>query len=183
MKCLLEARLIALTSHSLITFSFLFFLSFFFVVVVVVVFRVKPVACGSSQARGQIGAHSHRNTRSKPHLWPTPQLRATSDPHPLSGPGIEPASSWILIGFISTEPHQALPSFHFHKQPWELASIISILRIRKPRHKRKRHEFQGKSWFGQELAFQQITNLLGFNFLVYEQQLTLVECVLCARPT
>ena len=43
-------------------------------------FRAAPMAYGSSQARGRIGAaaaglhHSHSNTRSKPHLQPTPQL-------------------------------------------------------------------------------------------------------------
>ena len=37
-------------------------------------FRAAPVTCGSSQARGQIGAtaadlhHSHSNARSEPHL-------------------------------------------------------------------------------------------------------------------
>ena len=45
-----------------------------------------PVANGGSQARGPVGAaaaglyHSHSNTRSEPHLPPTPQLMATSDP-------------------------------------------------------------------------------------------------------
>ena len=45
-------------------------------------FRAVPAACGSSQARGQIGAaaaslhHSHSNIRSRPHLQPTPQLMA-----------------------------------------------------------------------------------------------------------
>ena len=45
-----------------------------------------PVACGSSQARGRIGAaavglrHSHSNTRSEPHLQPTLQLATTPDP-------------------------------------------------------------------------------------------------------
>ena len=49
-------------------------------------FRGTPVAHGGSQARGQIGAvaaglhPSHKNTRSKPHLWPTPQLTAMPDP-------------------------------------------------------------------------------------------------------
>ena len=44
------------------------------------------MAYGGSQARGQIGAiaeglhHSHSNTRSEPHLEPTPQLAATLDP-------------------------------------------------------------------------------------------------------
>ena len=37
------------------------------------------IASGSSQARGWITAaaasYSHSNTRSKPHLWPTPELR------------------------------------------------------------------------------------------------------------
>ena len=42
-------------------------------------FRVTPVAYGSSLARGQIGAadaslhHSHSNSGSEPCLWPTPQ--------------------------------------------------------------------------------------------------------------
>ena len=42
-------------------------------------------AYGSSQARGRMGAtaasiyHSHGNARSKPRLWPTPQLKATLD--------------------------------------------------------------------------------------------------------
>ena len=48
----------------------------------------KPVAHGGSQARGLIRAtaadphHSHRDTRSKPCLRPTPQLTATPDPSP-----------------------------------------------------------------------------------------------------
>ena len=54
-------------------------------------FRNTPKAYGGSQARGQIGAvaaslcHSHSNSRSKPHLQPTPQLMTTLNPfHPLS---------------------------------------------------------------------------------------------------
>lgn len=45
---------------------------------------------GRSQARGQIRAaadslnHSHSNTRSKPHLWPTPQLMVIPILNPLS---------------------------------------------------------------------------------------------------
>jgi len=52
---------------------------------VVVFSRTAPVAYGGSQARGPIGAtapslhHSHSNTGSKPHLQPTPQLKATPD--------------------------------------------------------------------------------------------------------
>ena len=78
------------------TFFFLFF------------FRVIPMACGSSQVRGWIGAaaaglcHSHSNTRSKPRLWPTPQLMAMLDSltH-WSRPGIQTLYSWILVGFVT----------------------------------------------------------------------------------
>ena len=68
----------------------------FFVVVVVLFFRAAPKAYGGSQARGRIGVvaaglpHSHNNARSLAH-W--------------ARPGIEPVSSWILVRFISTEPH------------------------------------------------------------------------------
>ena len=49
-------------------------------------FRATPAACGSSQARGRIGAvaaglcYSRSNVGSKPHLQPTPQLVAMLDP-------------------------------------------------------------------------------------------------------
>ena len=70
-------------------------------------------ACGSSQARGQIGAaaaglhHSHSNAGSEPCLNPTPQLTMPQCHIPKLlrvRPGIELASSWILIGFISSVP-------------------------------------------------------------------------------
>ena len=60
-----------------LSLSFFFFFAFF---------RAAPVAYGGSQARGLIGpvaaglCQSHSNARSKPHLWPTPQLTATLDP-------------------------------------------------------------------------------------------------------
>ena len=47
-------------------------------------FRAKPKAYGGSQARGLIEAIAaslyHSNAGSKPHLRPTPHLRATLDP-------------------------------------------------------------------------------------------------------
>ena len=69
------------------------------------------MACGSSQARVQSELqlrttampdmncvcnlhHSSGNTRSLTH-W--------------AGPGIKPTSSWILVGFITTEPQWELP--------------------------------------------------------------------------
>ena len=54
-------------------------------------FRAAPVAYGSSQARGQIGAAaadlhlSHSNVESEPNLPPTPQLTAMLDPQPTEG--------------------------------------------------------------------------------------------------
>ena len=62
-------------------------------------FRATPTGYGGSQAGGQIGAvatgllHSHSNARSLTH-----RMR----------PGIEPASSWMLVRFVSAEPRQEL---------------------------------------------------------------------------
>ena len=77
-------------------FSFFFSLS-----------RSAPVAFGSSQARDQIIAtaaslHQSSNTGSKPHLHPfaTACSNTRSLPHWVSL-GIEPASSWILVGFLT----------------------------------------------------------------------------------
>ena len=59
--------------------------------------RVAPVAYGSSQAKGRIGAvtaglpHSHDDTGSEPHLQPSPPLVAASDPEPTErGQGLNP---------------------------------------------------------------------------------------------
>ena len=65
------------------------------------------MAYGSSQAKGRIGAaaaglyHSHSNAESELYLKPTPQLRQCRILNPLSEAGIEPASSWILDGFVT----------------------------------------------------------------------------------
>ena len=63
--------------------------------------------------------HSHSHTGSKPHLWPTPELTAMLDPltH-WAGSGTEPLSSWILIGFISSEPLCKLPWAAFDNRLW-----------------------------------------------------------------
>ena len=42
--------------------------------------------------------HSHSNSGSELHLQPTTQLTA------MLRPGIEPASSWIIVRFVSAEP-------------------------------------------------------------------------------
>ena len=67
-------------------------------------FKAAPMAYGGSQARGQIGAvavtytTAHGNTGSLTH-W--------------ARPGIEPASSWILVRFMSTEPWRELRLLQF----------------------------------------------------------------------
>ena len=65
---------------------FLLFGCFFVLFCFVLLFRAAPAAYGDSQARGLIRAaaaglhHNHSNTGSKPHLRPTPQLAAMTDP-------------------------------------------------------------------------------------------------------
>ena len=99
------------------SFSFLFFFFFF---LSFCLFRATPAAYGGSLAGGLIGAtaaglhHSHSNTRSKLHLRPTPQLKATLHPQThWARPGIKPETSWLLVRFISTAPRWELVSYHF----------------------------------------------------------------------
>ena len=84
-------------------------------------FRATPTAYGRCQARGQIRAaaagllHRHGNARSEPHLWATPRRSRQCqifNPH-WAGPGIEPASSCILVRFVTTEPQQLPGYIHF----------------------------------------------------------------------
>ena len=62
-------------------------------------FRAAPAAYGGSQARGWIGTavaglhHSHSSARSLTHS---------------ERPGSEPMSSWIPVGFVTTEPQREL---------------------------------------------------------------------------
>ena len=82
----------------------------------VCLFRAKPAAYGSSQARDWIRAaaaslyHSRSNAGSEPRLQPTPQFKVnTRSLTHWARPRIEPASSWMLIRFVSTEPQCELP--------------------------------------------------------------------------
>ena len=76
-----------------------------------------PMAYGSSQARGRIGATvaslhcSHSNTGFEPLLvtYTTAHGNARSITHRLR-PGIESSSSWILVRFSTAEPLQELLS-------------------------------------------------------------------------
>ena len=86
-------------------------------------FRAIPAACGPSQARGWLNwSYSCRPTPQPQQLriWgvsatsataigtATPDPRASATPNPWARPGIEPESSWILVGFISAVPQQEL---------------------------------------------------------------------------
>jgi len=83
-------------------------------------FRATPLAYGSSQARGQIGAtaaglhHSYSNTGSKPY---TAAHHNTGSLTHWEKPGIEPESSWFLVGFISAAPQQELQKQTFLLPP------------------------------------------------------------------
>ena len=89
--------------------SFAFSVFCFVLFFVFCLFRAEPTAYGGSQARGLIGAvatdlhHSHSNAKSLTH-W----LR----------PGIEPATSWFLVGFVSAVPWRELPFCVFKRKIW-----------------------------------------------------------------
>ena len=55
-------------------------------------FRDAPVAYGGSQARGRTWAEAASLHHSSQQCWIL---------NPLSSPGIQPASSWILVGFVN----------------------------------------------------------------------------------
>ena len=110
------------TTISIIPLLFLFhfspcgFIYLLFLFIYFFLFRAAFMAYGGSQARGQIGA-------GRP--IPQPQqhgIQATSVIYTMAHgnagslthwarPGFKPASSWILIRFVSTEPRQELPRF------------------------------------------------------------------------
>ena len=81
-------------------------------------FRVAPKAYGRSQARGPIGAvaadlhRSHSSTGSEPSRQPRAHSNARSLIHWVR-PGMEPPSSWIPVGFITTEPQWKLHKHSF----------------------------------------------------------------------
>ena len=75
-----------LLSHLFLRIVRVFWGVFLFLFCLFAFSRAAPAACGSSRARGRMGAvaaslhQSHSNAGSVPHLGPTPQLTATPDP-------------------------------------------------------------------------------------------------------
>ena len=101
-------------------------------------FRVIPVAYGNSQARGQIGAavaslpYSHSGIWAVSVTYTTDHSNTESLTHWLR-PGMEPASSWILLGFVTTEPQWELYislwlPITLH---WEVCFYLFFLHLRK----------------------------------------------------
>ena len=99
----------------------------------ILLFRATSTAYGSSQARDLIRAvaaglcRSHSNARSKPRRQPT--LELTTAHHNTRSfthwarPGIEPVTSWFLVGFVSTAPQRELFLQH---------EFIVLQRLRSP---------------------------------------------------
>ena len=80
-------------------------LSFYF-------FRATSMAYGSSQARGRVGAVAASLRHS--HIWATSETYAAACNNARSWtrwarPGIEPTSSWILVGFLTHWATEATP--------------------------------------------------------------------------
>ena len=98
-------------------------------------FRAAPAACGSSQARGQLGASA-----ASPHFQlQQHQIQATPATFTIahgntgslthwSRPGITPTSSWVLVGFLTYwaamgTPH---PGFYTLGTVIKSSNLISI---------------------------------------------------------
>ena len=94
------------TSYSKEKFLLLYNLLFF-----IFIFRATPLANGTSQARGLIGAtaanlcHSHSNRGSAASLliYTTAHGKVRSLTH-WARAGIKSVTSWLLVGFVITEP-------------------------------------------------------------------------------
>ena len=123
-------------AKGVISFSALHFVCWF-VLFCFCLFRATPLAHGSFQARGL--RHSHSNTRSKSRLRPTLQTYTTA--HGSAGslthwvrPVIEPASSWVVVMFLTAMPRWELLylycffPFPFHAQPI-LRGYLRVTRI------------------------------------------------------
>ena len=103
-------------------------LFFFFVFYLL---RATPTACGGSQARSQIGAvatslcHSYSigcGIRATSENYTTAHGKARSLTH-WERLGIEPASSWILVGFLNHWTTTGTPLSHTRNSPLILFEV------------------------------------------------------------
>ena len=127
----LYTTLLIYTSLTLFSVSLVFsmkFILFYFILFFFLLLRAAPVACGDSQARGQIGAtaaglhHSHSNAGPKPCLRPTTDHGKAGSLTHWARPGMEPATSRFLVGFVSASPQRDLPT-------WSLTFLILYFRV------------------------------------------------------
>ena len=78
-------------------------------------FRAAPEAHGGSQTRGRIRAtaaglhHSHSHAGSELCLTYTTAHGSARVLTHIARPGIEPASAWMLVRFLSAEARQEFP--------------------------------------------------------------------------
>ena len=86
--------------------------------VCVCLFRAALAAYGSSQARGWIRAIANSLCQSHSNAWSLTHW---------ARPGIEPASSWMLVRFVSAEPQWELPQMQSLKEPICHGPIFSIV--------------------------------------------------------
>ena len=82
-------------------------------------FRAIPMAYGSSHARCQIRATAYTIATAMSDQSCICNLLCSSWQHRILNPptGIEPASSWVLVGFIADEPQRELPFFFLMATP------------------------------------------------------------------
>ena len=84
---------------------------------IILLFRAAPTAYGGFQARGRISYSCHPTPQPQQcGIWAPSATYTTA--HGNAGslthwarPGIEPASSWMLIRFVSTSPQKEFPYF------------------------------------------------------------------------
>ena len=98
-------RLSTLGTNTLFFFCFAFLL-----------FRATPAAHGGSQVRGPIGATAaslrQHQIQAACATYTTAHGHAGSLPH-WASPGIEPATPWFLVGFVSAVPQRELQIHRF----------------------------------------------------------------------
>ena len=111
---------------------FLLFLFWFFVFLGPHPWYMEVPGLGGHTASGLCHSHSHSHSHagSELHLRPTPQLMATLYLWPSARSGIKPASSWILVGFISAAPQRELPVFlNWNRTPGPRLTEVQVLYV------------------------------------------------------
>ena len=87
-------------------------------------FRAAPMAYGDSQARGTIGAAAaglhQKHSNAVTVTYTTAHGNAGSLTH-WARPGVKPATSWFLVGFVS-----AAPRWELHEFTFELKNIFAL---------------------------------------------------------